>query len=682
MGKSIYDPVTVLPQVGAKRLEALHQLGIFTVLDLLSHYPFRYEDIQVKDLSEIEDQEKVTLKGDVVSEAVLTRFGPKKNRLVFRMAIDHAVIAVTFFNQPYLKSKIHAGEEIAVFGKWDDKRKSLTGMKILGAQIEQEEAGFESIYSANKGIKQKTILNLVTEAFARYEALIPEIIPAYLKEKYRLISHRDAIYAMHFPTSEEQTKQARREVVFEEFFVFQMKMQVLRKQEKAVGKGTELTYNVADLRRFIASLPFELTNAQKRVVNEICGDLRKSLHMHRLLQGDVGSGKTIVAAIALFATSNAGFQSALMVPTEILAEQHMESLVQLFDPLEVRIALLTGSTKTKMRREILTELANGELDVLIGTHALIQEDVSFHNLGLVITDEQHRFGVNQRKILREKGDHPDVLFMTATPIPRTLAITAYGEMDVSIIDELPAGRIPIETTWTRPKNFEHTLHFIETQLRKGSQAYVICPLIEESESLDVKNATDIYEKLQAYYEPNFQVGLLHGKMKPAEKEAVMERFKNNQLQVLVSTTVIEVGVNVPNATTMVIYDADRFGLSQLHQLRGRVGRGTKESYCILVANPKNDTGIERMKIMTETTDGFVLSEKDLELRGAGDLFGSKQSGAPEFKVGDIIGDFGALEAARNEAALLVNQEAFYVSPDYQSLRREIGIENMDSLGFD
>ena len=682
MGKSIYDPVTVLPQVGAKRLEALHQLGIFTVLDLLSHYPFRYEDIQVKDLSEIEDQEKVTLKGDVVSEAVLTRFGPKKNRLVFRMAIDHAVIAVTFFNQPYLKSKIHAGEEIAVFGKWDDKRKSLTGMKILGAQIEQEEAGFESIYSANKGIKQKTILNLVTEAFARYEALIPEIIPAYLKEKYRLISHRDAIYAMHFPTSEEQTKQARREVVFEEFFVFQMKMQVLRKQEKAVGKGTELTYNVADLRRFIASLPFELTNAQKRVVNEICGDLRKSLHMHRLLQGDVGSGKTIVAAIALFATSNAGFQSALMVPTEILAEQHMESLVQLFDPLEVRIALLTGSTKTKMRREILTELANGELDVLIGTHALIQEDVSFHNLGLVITDEQNRFGVNQRKILREKGDHPDVLFMTATPIPRTLAITAYGEMDVSIIDELPAGRIPIETTWTRPKNFEHTLHFIETQLRKGSQAYVICPLIEESESLDVKNATDIYEKLQAYYEPNFQVGLLHGKMKPAEKEAVMERFKKNQLQVLVSTTVIEVGVNVPNATTMVIYDADRFGLSQLHQLRGRVGRGTKESYCILVANPKNDTGIERMKIMTETTDGFVLSEKDLELRGAGDLFGSKQSGAPEFKVGDIIGDFGALEAARNEAALLVNQEAFYVSPDYQSLRREIGIENMDSLGFD
>lgn len=681
MTKSIYDSVSVLPYVGEKRLEALHQLGIHTIADLLSHYPIRYEDIQEKDLLEIEDQEKVTLKGNVVSEAVVSRFGPKKNRLSFRLIIEHAVITVTFFNQPYLKSKIVTGEEMAVFGKWDAKRKSLMGIKILGTRSDAEHGDFESVYSANKHIKQSTILQLITEAFKLYEDLIPEVVPQELKTKYRLISHHDAISAMHFPASEEQKVQARREVVFEEFLLYQMRMQIVRKKQKAMGKGNSVNYNVKDLRNFIETLPFELTKAQKRVVNEICSDLRQPIHMHRLLQGDVGSGKTIVAAIALYAAANVGFQSALMVPTEILAEQHMESLDELFDPLEVKIALLTGSTRTKDRRIILEQLANGELDVLIGTHALIQEDVHFSRLGLVITDEQHRFGVNQRKLLRDKGKDADVLFMTATPIPRTLAITTYGEMDVSIIDEMPAGRIPIQTTWIKPQNFEKTLEFIEIQLKKGSQAYVICPLIEESESLDVKNATDIYEKLSVYYGGRFEVGLLHGKMKSSEKESIMENFKERKLDVLVSTTVIEVGVNVPNATTMVIYDADRFGLSQLHQLRGRVGRGVKESYCILVANPKTENGIERMKIMTETTDGFLLSEKDLELRGPGDLFGNKQSGLPDFRVGDIIGDFGALEAARQEATQLVNQKDFLTNKKYQPIREAVGFNELEGLDF-
>ncbi|EDP67960.1 ATP-dependent DNA helicase RecG [Carnobacterium sp. AT7] len=681
MTKSIYDSVSVLPYVGEKRLEALHQLGIHTINDLLSHYPIRYEDIQERDLLEIEDQEKVTLKGNVVSEAVVSRFGPKKNRLSFRLIIEHAVISVTFFNQAYLKSKIVTGEEIAVFGKWDAKRKSLTGIKILGTRSDSEKGDFESVYSANKHIKQSTILQLITEAYNLYQDHIPEVVPPELRIKYRLISHRDAVYAMHFPASEKQKKQARREVVFEEFLLYQMRMQIVRKKQKAMGKGNTLNYNVTDLRNFIETLPFELTKAQKRVVNEICSDLRQPIHMHRLLQGDVGSGKTIVAAIALYAATNVGVQSALMVPTEILAEQHMESLSELFNPLEVRIALLTGSTKTKDRRLILEQLANGELDVLIGTHALIQQDVYFSKLGLVITDEQHRFGVNQRKLLRDKGKDADVLFMTATPIPRTLAITAYGEMDVSIIDEMPAGRIPIQTTWIKPQNFEKTLEFIELQLRKGSQAYVICPLIEESETMDVKNATDIYEKLTAYYGDRFQVGLLHGKMKSSEKESTMENFKEKKLQVLVSTTVIEVGVNVPNATTMIIYDADRFGLSQLHQLRGRVGRGDKESYCILVANPKTENGMERMKIMTETTDGFILSEKDLELRGPGDLFGNKQSGLPDFKIGDIIGDFGALEAARQEANQLVNQKDFLTNEVYQQLREAVGFNELEGLDF-
>lgn len=679
MTKSVYDSISGLPYVGEKRLEALHQLGIFTVNDLLMHYPFRYEDIQERDLLEIEDQEKVALKGNVVSEAVLTRFGPKKSRLVFRIVIDHAVVSVSFFNQPYLKSKVVAGEELVVFGKWDAKRKSLAGIKIIGDGSKSNQSDFESIYRVNKQIRQKTILNLIKQAYERYEKLIPETIPAYLRDKYRLISHREAIYAMHFPHSEEQARQARREVIFEEFLLYQLRMQILRKKQKIIGNGTAIPYDIKTLRKFIESLPFELTSAQKKVVNEICRDLKQPIQMYRLLQGDVGSGKTIVAAIVLYAVAKTDYQAALMVPTEILAEQHMESIQAFVDPFGVHVALLTGSTKPKERKELLDQLANGELDIVIGTHALIQKDVQFKKLGLVITDEQHRFGVNQRKILRDKGIQPDVLFMTATPIPRTLAITAYGEMDVSIIDEMPSGRIPIKTTWIRPKHFDHTLEFIEQQLYNGSQIYVICPLIEESESIDVKNATDIYEKLTAYYSSRYNVGLLHGKMKTGEKERIMSAFKENAIQVLVSTTVIEVGVNVPNATMMIIYDADRFGLSQLHQLRGRVGRGAAQSYCVLVADPKNESGIQRMKIMTETNDGFLLSEKDLELRGPGDLFGSKQSGLPDFKVGDIVGDFGALEAARQEAAVLVNQSDFLSNMDYADLREAVGVNELETI---
>jgi ATP-dependent DNA helicase RecG len=393
--------------------------------------------------------------------------------------------------------------------------------------------------------------------------------------------------------------------------------------------------------------------------------------MQRLLQGDVGSGKTVVAAIALYATMTAGFQGALMVPTEILAQQHLESLNHLFDPLEMTTALLTGSTKTKERRAILAGLQNGEIDVVIGTHALIQDDVQFANLGLVITDEQHRFGVNQRRVLREKGLHPDVLFMTATPIPRTLAITAYGEMDVSIIDQMPAGRIPVKTSWIKPKQLEHTLDWAKLELQAGHQLYVICPLIEESEALDVKNATEIYEHLNEYYAPNYQVSLLHGKMKNAEKETIMEEFKNNQSQILVSTTVIEVGVNVPNATVMFIMDADRFGLAQLHQLRGRVGRGSDASYCILVASPKNEMGKERMKIMTETTNGFVLSEKDLELRGPGEVFGFRQSGLPQFLIADLVNDANVLEVARDEANQIWQVEDWREQPAFAPLAKTL-----------
>ncbi|OQO41862.1 ATP-dependent DNA helicase RecG [Enterococcus hirae] len=677
--RSLNDPVTMLAGVGAKRADSLASLGIQTIEDLLTYYPFRYEDIQERNLNEILDQEKVTLKGLVVSPPVMSRFGYKKNRLQFRMMQDHAVFNVSFFNQPYLKDKVILSEEIAVYGKWDAKRKSLNGMKILGSQAVDD---FSPIYHVNKSIRQTTLVDLIRRGFEEYGDLIEENLPNGLVEKYRLLDRPTAVKSMHFPKNHEENHQAKRRIVFEEFFLFQMRLQGLKKSEKAETNGIEILYDIQRLKQFIQKLPFELTDAQKRVTNEICRDLRSPQHMQRLLQGDVGSGKTIVAAIALYAAVTAGFQGALMVPTEILAQQHMESLLQLFDAQEVKLALLTGSTKAKERRELLELLEQGEIDIVVGTHALIQEGVEFQHLGLVITDEQHRFGVNQRKVLREKGWRPDVLFMTATPIPRTLAITAYGEMDVSVIDELPAGRIPIETRWVRTPQLNSVLDWTWKELAKGHQMYVICPLIEESEALDVKNAVEIYEKLSALFAPQYEVGLLHGKMKNQEKEAIMETFKENKMQILVSTTVIEVGVNVPNATVMLIMDADRFGLAQLHQLRGRVGRGSDASYCVLVANPKNELGIERKKIMTETNNGFILSEKDLELRGPGEVFGFRQSGLPQFAIADLVTDSNILEVARDEAQKLWQLKDWQLLPEYQHLVRSLDLENQDNRYFD
>ncbi|WP_284733535.1 ATP-dependent DNA helicase RecG [Vagococcus fluvialis] len=672
--------VAWLKGVGPKKSEVLNSLGIKTVYDLLTYYPFRYDDIQEKSLDEIQDQEKVVLKGTVLAEPVVSYYGFKKSRLVFRMMTEQAVIGVTFFNQPFLKSKINASEEIAIYGKWDGRRKALTGMKVLATQ--EEELDFSPIYHVNKQIRQKTLVDLIKQTWELYGHLLPENLPEWLTSKYRLMPKRQAAYAMHFPETIEENRLAKRRLAFEEFFLFQLKMIQLKKQETSKDLGKSIMYDVTVLKEFIKTLPFELTGAQKRVVNEICADLRSQEHMHRLLQGDVGSGKTIVAAIALYAVVSEGLQGALMVPTEILAEQHMESLTDVFSKTDVKVGLLTSSTKTAERRQILADLASGEMDIIVGTHSLIQDDIIFNDLSLAIIDEQHRFGVNQRKALREKGNQADVLFMTATPIPRTLAITAYGEMDVSIIDELPAGRIPIETRWILPKQVDSVLTWLNSQLKNGQQVYVICPLIEESEMLDVKNATEIYEHLKQFFEPNFKVGLLHGKMKSQEKDEIMTKFKDNDMQILVSTTVIEVGVNVPNATTMMIMDADRFGLAQLHQLRGRVGRGSLASYCILVASPKSDQGKERMKIMTETTDGFVLSQKDLEMRGPGDFFGSKQSGLPEFKVGDIVADEMILETARVEATQLIETDDWMNDPTNAGLVTSLNERREESEFFD
>lgn len=659
---SLEDRLTALPGVGEKSVVKFQQLGLETVEDVLCYYPFRYDDFAVRSVLDLEDGEKALVSGLVITPATVQYYGFKRNKLRFSLKQGEVVVAVSFFNQPYLADRIEVGQEIAVWGKWDRAKAGITGMKLV-AQLKDE---LQPIYHVAQGISQASIIKLIKTAFARgYDELLVENLPQLLMERYRLMERRRAVRAMHFPKDLAEYKQALRRIKFEELFYFQLRLQQLKVANKIASDGVAISYDSHKMTEKIASLPFDLTEAQRRALEEILGDMKSPSHMNRLLQGDVGSGKTVVAALAMYAAYTAGMQAAIMVPTEILAEQHFESLSQLFPNLS--IALLTGGLKAAPRRAALEAIESGQVDMIVGTHALIQEGVKYHSLGLVVTDEQHRFGVKQRRLLREKGTNPDVLMMTATPIPRTLAITSFGDMDVSIINQLPAGRKPIVTRWVKHEQFSAVLEWLEKELAKGAQVYVISPLIEESEVLDLKNAIALEEELAAYFKEKASVALLHGQMKNDEKDAIMQTFKEGRIDILVSTTVIEVGVNVPNATVMIIMDADRFGLSQLHQLRGRVGRSQKQSYAILVANPKTDSGKERMQIMTETTDGFVLAEEDLKMRGSGEIFGTRQSGLPEFHVANIIEDYAILEEARRVAAHIVSVPDWQSQPEWQVL---------------
>ena len=659
---NLHQPLSVLPGIGPKSAEKYKKLGIETVEDLLLYFPFRYEDFKSKNVLDLEDGEKAVVSGLVATPANVQYYGYKRNRLRFTIKQGELVLAVSFFNQPYLADKIELGQTVAVFGKWDKAKGALTGMKLL-AQVEDD---LQPVYRLSQGVSQSALVKVIKTAFeAGLDQLLEENLPQVLMDKYHLLSRRQAVRAMHFPKDLEEYKQALRRVKFEELLFFQLQLQVLKEENRSVGQGIVLDWDEKKLKALQASLPFALTEAQERSLSEILADMRSPYHMNRLLQGDVGSGKTVVAGLAMYAAVTAGKQAALMVPTEILAEQHLQSLTSLFSNL--RILLLTGSLKAAERRERLDLIKSGQVDLVVGTHALIQEGVHFHDLGLIIIDEQHRFGVAQRRILREKGQNPDVLMMTATPIPRTLAITAFGDMDVSIIDQMPAGRKEIITRWVKHQQLNLVLDWLVKEIQKGSQAYVISPLIEESEALDLKNAIALEEELIAYFGDRVRIALLHGKMKGEEKEAIMQAFKQGEIDLLVSTTVIEVGVNVPNATVMIIMDADRFGLSQLHQLRGRVGRGDKQSYAVLVANPKTESGKRRMKIMTETTNGFVLAEEDLKLRGSGEIFGTRQSGIPEFQVANLIEDYPILEEARKVAVQVVTTPNWREHPDWHCL---------------
>nr|WP_213019752.1 ATP-dependent DNA helicase RecG [Bacillus pumilus] len=664
------DNVSVLKGIGEETEKTLNELGIHTVADLLGYFPYRYDDYELRNLEEVKHDERVTVEGKVHSEPVLTYYGKKRSRLTFRLLVGRFLITAICFNRPYLKRSLVLGDTVSVTGKWDKNRQSIMVQEFKKGTHEQD-GSIEPVYSVKENVTVKMMRRFVKQALSLYVDKAEDPLPKQLVSTYKLMSYQEALKTIHLPETRDSLKQARRRFVYEEFLIFQLKMQAIRKKEREKTSGIQHPFSKEAVFEFVHSLPFPLTKAQSRVLDEIMSDMASPFRMNRLLQGDVGSGKTAVAAIALYAAHLSGYQGALMVPTEILAEQHADSLYQLFEKWGLNIALLTSSVKGKRRRELLERLKEGEIDILVGTHALIQDEVEFQQLGLVITDEQHRFGVEQRKKLRSKGQDPDVLFMTATPIPRTLAITVFGEMDVSVIDELPAGRKQIETYWVKHDMLERILAFVDKELKKGRQAYIICPLIEESDKLDVQNAIDVHSMLTEAYRGKWSIGLMHGKLTSDEKDQVMRDFTANEVQILVSTTVVEVGVNVPNATIMVIYDADRFGLSQLHQLRGRVGRGEHQSFCVLMADPKSETGKERMRIMSETTDGFELSEKDLELRGPGDFFGKKQSGMPEFKVADMVHDYRALETARKDAAELVQSDAFWTDPEYKELRQTL-----------
>lgn len=670
---ALFAPVTDLKGVGTKTAADLGSLGIYSIYDLLFYFPFRYDELQTLPLDQIMDGQKVMLKGIVSTEPFVSRFGYKKSRLSFKIRIDHDIVMVNFFNQPWLKSKIEIGQEVAIYGKYNVARQSLSAFKFVAAK--ENDSGMAPIYPVNRHVKQKKLVSLINLAIDSFLDQVQDIVPKEIREKYRLLHDQEIIQKMHHPKNGCEAELAKRSAIFREFFIFELQLTLLANHD-GKQQGYPKKYDLKEIANLTKSLPFELSDDQKKVVNEIYADMHSDGQMRRLLQGDVGSGKTVVAVYAIFAAITAGYQAALMVPTEILATQHFKKIDELLRPFGVRVALLTGNTKTLERREIYRELTDGTINVVIGTHALIQKNVIFKKLGLVIIDEQHRFGVGQRQALVNKGDNPDILAMTATPIPRTLALTVYGDMTVSEIHHMPAGRKPIISAWKTSSQMKDVYKLMHEQLDQSFQIYAVTPLITESETLDLKNAEELHKKLSHDF-PDQNVVLLHGQMPGAKKDEIMSAFASGEINILVTTSVIEVGVDVANANMMVIYNADRFGLSQLHQLRGRIGRGKTQSYCVFIADPKTDSGKARMKIIAETNNGFKLAEEDLKMRGEGDLFGKAQSGLPEFRVGDVVNNYNTLVVAQKVARELVKQDPELSSPEHNSLKQVLEYKQLE-----
>lgn len=640
--------------VGSRTSMLLKKLNINTVDDLVTHYPYRYEFIKRSNLKEKCEDDKVIIDGKVEMIPILVRLKGNLNKMNFRLATStKEIVGVSIFNRAYLKNQLLVGTNITVFGKYEKNKNVILASEIRMGLLPKGEK-IEAVYHGTVGLNSKAISGFINTALMEYGNELEDYIPKNLLEKYNFLNKKTALNIIHNPSTKEKLKEASIRLKYEELFVYMAKINYLKLKNKNIKDGIEKDFDKEKLDKVIKSLPYELTVDQKLVLNEILEDLTSKRRMNRLLQGDVGSGKTIISIIAMVANYLSGYQSALMVPTEILATQHYETMKEILKDLNVNIALLTGSLPKNKKDLIHEELKLGKIDMVVGTHALIQEEVVYKNLGLVITDEQHRFGVLQRTSLQNKGITPDVLYMSATPIPRTYALTLYGDMDISTIRTLPKGRKPIKTYLKSYSEIKDVLKMMYEELLKNHQIYVIAPLIEESETLDLTTVNELKDKMNLAFGEKYNVGIIHGKLKQTEKDKIMEDFVNNKIQILISTTVIEVGVNVLNTTMMVIFDANRFGLSTLHQLRGRVGRSALESSCILIS----DYDSERLNVMTTTNDGFEISEEDFKIRGHGDLFGTKQSGDMTFKIADIKEDYKILLQAKKDSMefLLNNKE--------------------------
>lgn len=659
------DSIRTLKGVGEKTEKLFSKIGVYTVGDLVKTYPRYYSIYDAPSyIEDIVPGEKIALKGVISSPVTLKRMR-QLALIICQIEDETGKLTINWYNMPYLKKTLRSGQIYIFVGTpvFKNNKIILEQPEIFTVEAYKKQMEtMQPVYPLTQGLSNKMVQKAMKQSFPYMEE-IEEPLPSCIMEKYKLWRYQDALKEIHFPTSKEEAKKARERLVFDEFFLFLAGIQSLKEEKKKIENQYQISF-CEDAKIFINSLPYVLTDGQKNALEEMKKDLIGQTAMNRLVQGDVGSGKTILAVILLLMTARAGYQGAFMAPTEVLAQQHYETLRQLLKPYEISITLLVGSMTQKEKRLCYEQIESGQIQIIIGTHALIQEKVNYHSLALVITDEQHRFGVKQRESLSRKGKYPHILVMSATPIPRTLALIVYGDMDISVIKELPKNRLPIKNCVVDKRYRPNAYRFIEKQVHLGRQAYVICPMVEESENLDVENVTE-YAKILRKNLPNYViVESLHGKMRADEKQEIMNRFEKGEIHVLVSTTVIEVGINVPNATVMMVENAERFGLAQLHQLRGRVGRGKEQSYCIFLMGKKTREAEDRLKILEKSNDGFYIANEDLKLRGPGDFFGIRQSGTMDFILADIYENTDLLKKA-NEAVLFLKEKGYELTSFYK-----------------